>query len=791
MFLGSVKSEAMREIKHRGALFTLLLLLCSWRVVAQPLSDSYYRENPSWLDAELWASDGDYYTLRADSYSPYERFAIYGFGFVDYSFRGEHRPSLTTRLGQMELSSPLERYPDYALLSLLRRVPSESTFHPTISIRGHGGDQRTELYDTSPLGLEEGSSLRLQLASRGYRAGVGYKMVHQRGDSAAYTLALGGRWGRDRVVEGLFSSEAYLWLSGQWRREVREGLTSSFQAALMLAPQMRSGRSWNSAEVFDLAGNRHYNSYWGYQQGRVRSSRLRREAVPTLYASWDLRDAYILSHINVSTLVRAGRRSSSSLDWSEAPNPSPDYWGYLPGGQSDPEVGVLAESVWMEGDTDYTQIDWERLYEINRLSTSGAHYLLVDSRRELLSAEVDASAALLGMQGGRVGVRGGVHSAHDYQLPRDMLGAESVGEGFDLYDYRLLLPRWELYGWLYGDVGANRLYGAVEFGGERVGYRSAHSGRSLGAQHFTTLTLKGAWLRALGTRQRVGATVRYERSAPFVEDLLGATEGAVTRNPWASEEKTMSLALWGEMLFERGRVSMQMYASHRLGGSAVEHFWHDPTDQYAALMAGGLESLSVGAELSVRAEITSGLNIEGHLALGRWAYTSDAVAQIVDYDTGADIVGSTRLRLRGLTSSSSPSLTSALVAKYFTERGWLMGAEWVFAAGRIVEPSLALSSDHIYALATTPEEQAALSAQHSLGAASSLNLFVHRSFGHHWSLSLSVRNLLSSTSAYRGGYQPSRLKVRENETISIVMPHDARYQHIYPRHFYLTIGYEF
>ena len=26
---------------------------------AQPMSDSYYRENPSWIDAELWALEGE------------------------------------------------------------------------------------------------------------------------------------------------------------------------------------------------------------------------------------------------------------------------------------------------------------------------------------------------------------------------------------------------------------------------------------------------------------------------------------------------------------------------------------------------------------------------------------------------------------------------------------------------------------------------------------------------------------------------------------------------------------
>ena len=773
-------------------LFVILLILIPLqRIVAQPLSDSYYRENPSWLDAELWASDGEYYTLRRDSYSPFERFALYGFSLVDYSFRGEARGALTTRLGQMDVASPLERYPDYALLSLLRRVPSSRQHHYTTSLRGHGADYRTQQFDPLPLASPESSRLRLQLASRSYRLGVGYAVDHHRGDSVAYSLALGGRWGDDGVVEGLFSNEAYLWLAGQWRREVQEGLTSSLQVALMVAPQMRSQRSWNTLEVMHLACDGYYNSYWGYQNGRVRSSRIRREAIPTLYAAWDLDDGYILSNVNISTLVRAGRKSRSVLDWADAPNPSPDYWGYLPSGQSDPAVALLAEEVWREGDVRYTQIDWQSLYDINRHSSVGAHYALMDERRDLFAASVDASAALLGMQGGRLGVRGGLNSAHDYNTPRDWLGAEHLGEGFSLYDYRLFHTSWEVYGWLYGDFAVGRLFGAVELGTEGVEYRSEATSRRYDPRPTTTFALKGGWSRSLGAEASVGVVGRYELSAPFVEERYGSLEGAALLNPYATTEGRLMGEAWCELEVGMVRLNLSLYANYLYGGSAVERFWYDPTDQYATLLAGGMNGLNVGAELSARVALARDLSLEGHFALGRYGYTSDGVAKIVDHDTGALIVNSTRLNLEGLRSSSSPGVLAALVAKYTTPRGWLLGLEGVVVADRVVEPSLLLTSDHLRSMAHTPEEQRALTEQASLGAASSLNAFIYREFAHSWSLSLSVRNLLNDSSALSGGYQPSRVIIKESKSQRSIAPHATRYQTAYPRHLYITVGYEF
>ncbi len=780
--------EAVRKL-----FVILLVLIAPFRaVVAQPLSESYYRENPSWLDAELWASDGDYFAPRLEVQTPsFEQFSIYGFGFVDYSFRGEPVGSLTTRLGRVDLRSPLERYPDYGLLSLLRRIPSTRHYHPTISPNGVGADVRTEVITTSPLEIEEGSRLRVQLSSRSYRLGLGYRLTHRRGDSVAYSLALGGRWGNDGAVEGLFCNEEYVWLSGQRRWLWKSGVESSLEVALMVAPQERSQRSWNSEEVLDLAGDGCYNSLWGWQNGRVRSSRVRREIIPTLYAAWNLDDGLLLSNVNITTLVRGGRRSRSSLEWNGAPNPTPDYWAWLPSGQRDPEVELLAREVWLEDDERYTQIDWHRLYDINRLSaSSGAHYLLMDERRDMFSASVDASAGLLGVGGLRVGLRGGVHRAHDYNTPLDMLGAERVGEGFDLYDYHLQHSSWQLYGQRSAPTSWGVLFGAAEVGSEHIAYRSAQLLR--GTQNsFLTLALKGGWSGTLGGPWRVGALGRYSLSAPFVEELYGAPEGQMTTNPYATSVGDWRAEGWCEAAFEKVRISMRLYADYWHRRSAVEHFWYDPTDQYVALLAGGLDGLGVGVELSARLSLAHSWTLEGHFALGRSEYLSDGVGQIVDHTTGKVVLDSSRLLLKGKSSSSSPEALGGVVVRHYTHRGWLLGAEFVAAFGRRVEPSLLLASDHLRSMATTPEEQSLLDRELSLGAASSLNVFIYRKFGSHWSTSLSVRNLLSFTGAYRGGYQPSRLIVRDGEEVRSLEPYAARYQRIYPRHAYFTISYEF
>lgn len=765
-----------------------LVLMCGGGTLrAQRMSDSYYRNNPSWVDPDLWARDGERYQTTQEGVAPYENFAIYGFSFVDYDYRAGER--LTARLGNIELRNPLSPYPDYTLVSLLRKIPSLREYRGTRSHTLRGAVGREESFDASPSAQSAKRELTTQLATRTYRLGVGYSAVGTTEGGVGYSLAAGGRWGRDANIEGLFAEEEYLWLSGErvWMDEADR--RQSLQLALMVAPTLRSQRSWNTEEVFTLAGNRHYNSYWGWQEGRVRSSRVRRECVPALYASWNVDDEYVLSNLNVSALVRGGRRTRSTLDWVDAPSPMADNYAYLPSGKSDPEVAHLAGEVWRKGDERYTQIDWTGLYLANALSTEGAHYAIVEEREDLLSGDLDASAALLGLEGGRVGVRLSAVGSHNYNLPTDLLGSKEVLEGYDLYDYSLGYVEWQLYGSLHREGAWGALSAGVEVGEESVNYRGGHIAHRMDRRQGV-MRSRVAWSRRLTEGVAMGATARYDHLAPLWSEALGSWEGAAVVNPHAGAMDRASAEVWADMDAGWATFSAALYGRGEWGLSHVEHFWNDLEDRYSTLLAGGLAKGVAGVELSVEASPVRSLTLGGHCSVGVVRYMGDGVADIVAHDTGKAVVEGVRIHTKGIGATSTPLFSLALTARYFTPRGWLLGAEWAYVAGRRVEPSMVLLTDYLLERDLTPEEYEACTTQPSLGDAHSLGLFVWRKFGA-VSVSMSVRNLLNYTAAYSAGYQPSRLEVVENDTKISYLPHAAKYQYIYPRYAYLTIGYEF
>src|SRR5690606_28662652 len=105
-------------------------------------------------------------------------------------------------------------------------------------------------------------------------------------------------------------------------------------------------------EMLDLADDNYYNPVWGYQEGKIRNSRVFKSHQPT----------FILSHVynidktsslNTAIGFQFGETSNSALNWYNAPNPNPDYYRNLPSNQAD--SGLAAQMYEL-----YSQIEAAR-----------------------------------------------------------------------------------------------------------------------------------------------------------------------------------------------------------------------------------------------------------------------------------------------------------------------------------------------------------------------------------------------------------------------------------------------
>ena len=157
---------------------------------------------------------------------------------------------------------------------------------------------------------------------------------------------------KGRIGEGItYSSVGYfLTAEKRWGNDMRLSLIT------FGAPTMRGQSAALTQETFDLTnqynktswGHNNYNPYWGYQDGKMRNSRIVHSYDPTAIASfdWKINEE---NHLKVAAGYHYSFYSNSALTFYNAPDPRPDYYRNLPSalwdGQIDKNGNFIYEDI--------------------------------------------------------------------------------------------------------------------------------------------------------------------------------------------------------------------------------------------------------------------------------------------------------------------------------------------------------------------------------------------------------------------------------------------------------------
>lgn len=257
----------------------------------------------------------------------------------------------------------------------------------------------------------------VRLTDRNYRVGakVSSSLDVERG--WRLRLAADARTGRDMHVEGVFTNA----LTAGFHLSKRFAGGAELSLLAVVPPSVRGTRLSSVEEAFTLTGDPLYNPAWGFQQGRVRNSRVRRECVPLGVATWRM-PLSAKTSLALTLGGEAGLRRYSALGWYDARTPMPDNYRYLPSYTGDRE----SEQAWRSRDARYTQVRWDELIAQNRLAGGEAVYALEDRVERI--GDVQADAAFVTELDGRLTLRYGGWvrrtSTRHYKQMRDLLGAD-------------------------------------------------------------------------------------------------------------------------------------------------------------------------------------------------------------------------------------------------------------------------------------------------------------------------------------------------------------------------------
>ena len=384
------------------------------------MDDSGYNDNP---------------TILFGSNDVFNNIAGYNFSAVRFRARGYASETQDVYLAGVKLNDAITGYGPFSLWSGLNEAmrSKETVNGAEISDYGFGGyNGLTNIFGNASnvrKGLRgsiltNSSLYRLRLMAS-YATGV-------MDNGWAFAANVSARLGGNDWIDGVYYRSFAWYLAAD---KVFDN-THKLSFAIFATPGQRGAQNASTQEVYDLMGDNMYNSNWGYQNGKVRNARVRKTNEPIAFVKYDYTPSDEFN-ASATAMFRFGKNGYTALDWYDAQDPRPDYYRNLPSyfmdantdmNRNNPLKWGWANEVWTHASDfpELTHIDWDRIYNMNRLQNGRAKYIQQERRTD--QRDFNFAASFKWRPAADVVVNGGLNARINrteyFQTVADLLGGE-------------------------------------------------------------------------------------------------------------------------------------------------------------------------------------------------------------------------------------------------------------------------------------------------------------------------------------------------------------------------------
>ena len=293
--------------------------------VGEMVDDAIFAE----YDTESSSSDSPALpSMLSASKDLYNNIASYRFSEMRFNVRGYDSKYTDVYLNGIRFNDALTGYGPWSLWSGMNDATrnQESAAGLTTNDYGVGG-----------FGGSTNINARASQMRKGFRASVsgGNQMYNFRAivsyasgmlDSGwSYAFSVSTRQGGNGYVDGVYyNSYGYF-------AAVEKQFNPQHRLSLMVlgTPQQRGAQQASTQEAYDMFGSNYYNPNVGFQNGKMRNTRVRRSHEPIVMLNY-FYDINEKTRLTAATSVRFGFNGYSALTWKDGADPRPDYYRYLP-----------------------------------------------------------------------------------------------------------------------------------------------------------------------------------------------------------------------------------------------------------------------------------------------------------------------------------------------------------------------------------------------------------------------------------------------------------------------------
>lgn len=680
-------------------------------------------------------------------------------------------------------------------LNDVTRYPYESVDNITPSEYAFGNLGGVVYYNTRASSYRKQTSLAYSFTNRSYfhRSMATYSSGLSK-NGWAFTFSGSRRWADEGVIDGTYQdSYAYF---GAIEKQFSDRHAINLTA--FGSPTYRANNSPNTQEVYDIMG-KNYNSYWGWQDGEKRNSRIRKVFEPMFMLTDYLKLGKTSNWTNTIS-YQIGRDGRSRLDWFHAADPNPTYYRKLP------SYGIYTADEFR----DNAQIDWESLYQANYINRydmngneQGAVYSVVEDVNEDKTFNFASHFDTKLEDNWKLNLNFNYQNlkSDNYREMKDLLGAlyannlNAFGndQPYDLdnpdarimegdrtqYSYDLDrdqyifnasteidLPKWTVTASIFASYSESQRNGK---------FRHHMYADSKGKSDVYTAFdagLKGRLLYKIDGKNFIAYNGAFFSLAPTLNEIFISPRVTNMITPNVENQIINSNDL---NYIHRGQVlKLRLSGYHTTVNNATEisRYYADissaAVDEGNALVAevlSGIDKTYMGVEVGADVKITTTLNATAVASIGDYRITNNPNVKTFDDDYGIREWGTAKLE--DYKVAGTPQKAYSLGLRYNSTNFWWIGATANYLQDQFLDFSALNKTSAMYTnpqtgdnyAGATPEAIALITAQKKFDDQFMLNANAGKTFvfgKYRMGVSVSVNNILNNRDYVTGGFEQGR-----------------------------------
>ncbi len=660
--------------------------------------------------------------------------------------------------------------------------------------------------------------------------------------SNGWSLTLSGsrRWADEGYIEGTFY-DSWSYFLGVSKKFGKQELSLN-----VLGSPTKRGRSGGSVqEMYDIAGTNYYNSFWGYQNGEKRNSRVgnAHQPISILQHKWEIGET---SNLTTTVSYQFGRNGSTALDWNNARDPRPDYYRYLPSYVRDPNVAQTLYSA-MAADENLRQLDWGYMYnanwytapttitdvngiEGNDVTGIRSKYIVEDRRFDKKKA--DLNLVYNKAVGDNVKVNFGYYyrwqktrnhkvvddlMGGDFYLDTDRFSERDFPDNPDVLQNDLdnpnrIVREGETFGYdYYSNINKTGIWLQQQLSLDKVDlFMSLNAGRtqfwrtgnfrngrfpesSLGdseKQNFFDLAAKLGAVYKINGRNYLYANAGYLQRPPSYRDAYLSPRTRDQVAPNLTTEKIISTEGGYQLKSPAFKGRATAYYTKFEDGVSTRSFYHDIEQTFVNFTLNGIDKQHFGIELAAEAKVMPGLTLHAVTSIGQYTYTNRPKAYITQDNSSEFLAEGRTIYQKNFYVGGTPQHAYNIGASYRSTKFWFANVNFSY----FNEIYLNFNPDRRTAAAVEDVEYegeywTSSVNQEKLASQISLDLFGGKSFkiknDYFIYLTVGVSNVLNNKNFITGGFEQSRFAA-EN-----VFRFPSRYYYAYGVNYFASIAFRY